>query len=551
LESIIIIFILDFNISSQFKDNFCLLFHIANLGNVIQIKIDVKNEQLSTSLANFYRCSIDLIQHFLLNKNLISDIQSNHFSNIFARMKFVCVDHIHLSYCYGTDISKEAPTSSSTDTYIDEQTCKFYILKKFENSEMRYTDAMVNFIVEDKVTRSELLSYIKRLLQIYQQDDAQGLANLRENFMEKYEPKWTIPEEIKKDVPAVLSSISEKEKETMTSKKPEITDEKIKQLMEEPSRRPNPRPKEVTNEEDANRVTCFPLKAGLIESDMPVIKDPSKAQLKPKSDDSTEREHIPSLSTSNSNSNDQDHRTPQDREQADNEHVVPKNRTSEYTDGKNRILYELNFILSFSVNATKKESNENDTKSSKDQFIQPHAPIAFSDPISLPSPSFEHIVVSTLTNLDLLTSAPSIDESSTTNPFRPISNEADLITGRQGEEFVFRYLTWKYPKENIEWVNKENESGRPYDIHMIIKSDDNREEFIEVKTTRLPDQNTFPVSIGEVEYLLKHPSNYFIYRVYYADPKELSTITVINKIKDNLQLKHLKLSMTVISKPSD
>ncbi len=86
---------------------------------------------------------------------------------------------------------------------------------------------------------------------------------------------------------------------------------------------------------------------------------------------------------------------------------------------------------------------------------------------------------------------------------------------------------------------------------MIIKAENNREEFVEVKTTRSYDQHTFPVSIGEIEYLLKHPSNYFIYRVYYADNIESSTITVINRIKDNLQLKHLKLSMTVISKPSD
>ena len=200
----------------------------------------------------------------------------------------------------------------------------------------------------------------------------------------------------------------------------------------------------------------------------------------------------------------------------------------------------LNFI---SVNETKTESN-------KDQFNPPHGPVIFSDPILLPPPNFEHINVSTLTDLDLFTSTSSIDDSVTT-PFRPVVSEADVITGRQGEEFVFQYLKWKHPNENVAWINEKTESGGPYDIHMIVKSEDNREEFIEVKTTRSIDQNTFPVSIGEVEYLLKHPLNYSIYRVYYADNKTSSTITVINKIKDNLQLKHLKLSMTVVSKPSD
>ncbi len=483
-------------------------------------------------------------------------------------MQFICVNRIHLSYCYGTNIVKVEPTSSNRDTYIDEQTCKFYILKKYESSEMRYTDAMVNFIVEDKIARSELLSHIKILLQIYQKDDAQGLAELRETLTENYEPKWTIPEEIKKEVPVVLSSLQEQEQEKENSKKPEITDEMIKQLMSEPSRRPKPRPKEVKNEEDVNRLTSFPARAGAIESDMPITKDPLKPQSKPKSDDSFDKEYIPSLSTPNSNdqnhqasqdqshraSQDQNHRASEDREQENKEHVVPKNRTDKYTNGKNRILYQLNIfsLLCFSVDATKKEFNGDDTKSPKDQFSQPHAPIAFSDATSLPPPSFEHIVVSTLTdNLDLFSSAPSIDELSLTNPFRPISSEADLITGRQGEELVFEYLKWKYPNENIVWVNKEDESGKPYDIHMTVTSDNNRQEFIEVKTTRSSDHNTFPMSIGEVEYLLKHPSNYFIYRVYYADLIESSTITVINKIKDNLQLKHLKLSMTVLSKPND
>ncbi len=327
-----------------------MLFNIENLGNVIQTKINVENEQPSTSLANFYRSSIDLIQHFLLNKKLISDTQSNHLLTIFSRMQFVCVNRIDVSYCYGTNISKLPPTSSNIDTYIDDQTCKFYILKKYETSEMRYTDAMVNFIVEDKVIRSELLSRIKMLLQIYQKDDAEGLAKLRETLTEKYEPKWTIPEEIKKDIPVVLPSIPEKEKEKTISKKPEVTDEKIKQLMNEPSYRPKPRPKQVTNEEDVNRITSFPARASNIESDMPITKDPSKTQSKPnsddaterehtqskpKSDDATEREHIPSLSTSNSN--DQNHRVSQGHEQTNDEHAIPKNRTGKHTDGKNRI----------------------------------------------------------------------------------------------------------------------------------------------------------------------------------------------------------------------
>jgi hypothetical protein len=494
----------------------------------------VENEQPSTSLADFYRSSIDLIQHFLLSKNLISDTQSHHLSAIFSRMQFVCVNRIDISYCYGTDLIKVPLSSYNTDTYIDEESCKFYILKKFETSEMRYTDAMVNFIAENQVIRSELLSYIKKLLQIYQKDDVHGLTNLRESLMENYEPKWTIPEEVKIVAPVVEPSV--KENEQPISKKPQISEEDVRAMMREPSLRPPPRPKEVTNEKDGNGSTSFPVTAGIVESDGVRKNYPPK----PKSDDTLEREHT----LSSSSQNNQNHRVPQDHEQQDHEHVVPENKTNKDTDGKNRMESELNFILTFLVNTVKRKSNE-------DQINRPHAPLVFTDPISLPSPSFEQIIVSSLTNFDPFPSRSSTDELVATNLFPPIGNEADLITGRQGEELVFRFLQWKYPNEIIEWFNQNGESGRPYDIRRIIKTENNREELIEVKTTRSFDQNTFPISIGEVEYLLEYPTNYFIYRVYYADQRDLSTITVINKIKDNLQLKHFKLSMTVVSKPNN
>ncbi|CAF5054850.1 unnamed protein product, partial [Rotaria socialis] len=62
---------------------------------------------------------------------------------------------------------------------------------------------------------------------------------------------------------------------------------------------------------------------------------------------------------------------------------------------------------------------------------------------------------------------------------------------------------------------------------------------------------SFPVSIGEVEHLLQHPSNYYIYRVYYADKAESSIITIMNTIKFNLEQKYLKLLMTFESKSAD
>jgi hypothetical protein len=146
--------------------------------------------------------------------------------------------------------------------------------------------------------------------------------------------------------------------------------------------------------------------------------------------------------------------------------------------------------------------NEDEPKPLKDQFIQPQAPVVFSDATSLPPANFERILVSTLADIDLSSSTSFADEESTNASVRATVTEADMATGRQGEELVFRQLKWQYPDDDIIWMNQIGESGGPFDIHRKIKSDNNREEFIEVKTTRVHDQNTFPVSIGEVEYLL-------------------------------------------------
>jgi hypothetical protein len=314
-----------------------LLFNIENLDNVIQTKVDVENEQISKNLTDFYSRCIDLIQHFLLSQALIPNTRSIHLASIFARMQFICVDRIDLSYCYGTDVIKAAPNSYSTDTYIDEDSCKFYILKKFETSEMRYIDAMNEFIVEDETARSKLSSYIKKLLQTHQKDAEKEFTQLRERFTENYEPKWTIPEGIKNDVP-VLPSIQEEEK--IVSEKPVIDAEKIKQLMMAPSLRVKHVPKEVPNDDNTNHLVRFPAGPCVNESNEPASTNPSSnAQMKPKSNDSTERDSRPTSSMSTSNSNDQNHRASEDHGQENNKHEAPKNRGTEHNEGETYHIY--------------------------------------------------------------------------------------------------------------------------------------------------------------------------------------------------------------------
>ncbi|CAF3404047.1 unnamed protein product [Rotaria socialis] len=500
----------EFPIMTSFQEQFRSLFNIESLGKVVQTIVQVENEQTSTSLLDFYSSAIDLIQDFLLKKQLISQPRSAHLSTVFARMHFVCVDRIDLSYCLGNDIIKSASTSYRKDSYVDEQSGKFFILKKFERSEMRYIDAMVEFIVEDEMVRSQLTSCIKKLLQIYEKDDQDGLGKVRENLMVDNEPKWIIPKEIKKEIP-IPEPIIEQEK-------PKITAEELEELMEERSIRPKLPPKKVTTEENTNVINSFPAKAGICETS---DKTTPKIHNHPKDNNSTDDDNKSSKSYSNNQSHDQ-------------EHVVQRSTTTEHNG-------EI---------SNAHETNNEERRPNKGPYVQSQAPIAFSGPILSASANFEDVAVSTLTNIDL-DAFTSTDNSSNISASHPIGTEADRITGRLGEELVFRYLQSKYPDDDIKWMNQDAEHGTPYDIHLIVKSDNNQERFIEVKTTRSFDHNSFPVSIGEVEHLLQHPSNYYIYRVYYADKAESSIITIMNRIKLNLERKYLKLLMTFESKPAD
>ena len=340
-------FLLEYGLSNEFEEQFCSLFDIESLDKVIQTKITVEKEEPSTSLAEFYRSSIDLLQHFLFSGKLITSDQSDHFSTILSTMQFLCVDRIELSYCYADKV--KTPENHRLDTYVDEEASKFYILKKFEQSEMRYIEAMAHFLVKDEIGRLKLARYIQELLQIYQTDGAQGLDKRREKITENYQPKWTIPEEKKKDVPVSLPTIEEPALET-----PIITQEMIDKLLDERSNRPNLPPRTANKEN--------PIPPNVFLPALNPTNDPSKV----KSHDSIEHDNTtsPSVShtdvpTENNNTttstpqstaserktNDQDHRVPVDRPRERDEQSIPKNTLGDFVESKLRNFHLSNFIL--------------------------------------------------------------------------------------------------------------------------------------------------------------------------------------------------------------
>jgi hypothetical protein len=110
------------------------------------------------------------------------------------------------------------------------------------------------------------------------------------------------------------------------------------------------------------------------------------------------------------------------------------------------------------------------------------------------------------------------------------------LIGGIGEKMVYQYLQKKYlsPKSpiSIRWENENDESNLPYDISLIK----NREKhYIEVKSTRINDENPFQISINQIGSIIKHRQFYHIYRVY-TDKKKL---IIFNNVQRCLKKQNL------------
>lgn len=429
-STVFYLFLLDWNFSSEFQNNFCVLFEIESLSNVIEMKCDVKNEELCIDLFQFYSNSLGLIEEYLLKRSLINDDQWKHFSLVFTRLYFVCVEQIELCYEYQGEIVRK----HCCETYLDERKGKFFILKQFQKSEIRYIECLAKYLVQDQRILHQLIAFIMDLSKIYQIEGEQGLIQRRTSL--NCEHKWILP-----NVYSIESTLSHEEI-PLNESSVNISLESMEQLMNEsiPQRKP---PSRLTTDKDqGNNPSCFPSKSNRVQS-----RD--------------------STSVSNRSSR-------------------PRN----------------------------------------------------NDPSTIEEQIFEQIQVSTII-------------ASTVNPFcsstitiNPTDHTGDENTGRVGEQFIYRYLQWKYPDECIKWMNENKESGLPFDIQFQRK--DKTIELIEVKTTRVHDQHTFQISIAQLECLLQHPNTYHIYRLYYSDDLQRTKIFIFNQVKNHLEQKQLALCLTFL-----
>ncbi|KAK9138344.1 hypothetical protein Sjap_008938 [Stephania japonica] len=85
------------------------------------------------------------------------------------------------------------------------------------------------------------------------------------------------------------------------------------------------------------------------------------------------------------------------------------------------------------------------------------------------------------------------------------------LTGRLGELVAFQYFTNKVCNANVTWVNKEVETGLPYDI--IIGEDDESKEYIEVKATKSMRKDWFTISNREWQFAIEKGDSFSIAHV--------------------------------------
>ncbi len=496
--------------SPELKNNFCLLFEIQSLSDVIQLQVHVDNEKLSIDLFNFYCHSIELIQYFLLTKSFITEEQSKYFASIFARMHFVCVDQIQLSYNYQVDTLRK----EMCDTYVDERAGRFYVLKKFERSEIRYIETMAKYLVQDRRALAELTSFMMKLLQIYQNEGEQGLIKRRDSITTlEHEYRWILPNVYS------TQSLPPSEEISLNDEPVVVSVEMTEQLMNEPLPERKLRSRITTEKDEKKNPTCFPAKANTIES-----TEFSNTKFHP----AEQRQSTDSANVSNSNHSSSSASISQVSKESNGSRTI----TSKPIFKED---YYFSFCPSFRIDNDTVESTGESTHT-----VRFHAAtIDCSNSTSVELATFQRIRISTLTGSNLY---PLSLSSITINP---TGNVVDDSTGRQGEEIVFRFLQWKYPSEHIEWMNDKQESGLPYDIRIRRN---NQIELIEVKTTRIHDQHTFQISIGEIECLFKNPMNYHIYRVYYSDDLDKTQIAILSQVKYHLEHKQLALCMTIMQR---
>eukprot|EP00850_Spirogloea_muscicola_P004410 SM000019S04954 [mRNA] locus=s19:180237:191954:+ [translate_table: standard] len=100
------------------------------------------------------------------------------------------------------------------------------------------------------------------------------------------------------------------------------------------------------------------------------------------------------------------------------------------------------------------------------------------------------------------------------------------VTGRWGEEFVYKQLVAKHGPDNVQWMNEQVESGACFDL--ILKPEGGGAlHYVEVKSTSSDDKEWFEISPKEWEFARTQKDRYHIMRVYNAGQGSEGKATIV------------------------
>jgi hypothetical protein len=102
------------------------------------------------------------------------------------------------------------------------------------------------------------------------------------------------------------------------------------------------------------------------------------------------------------------------------------------------------------------------------------------------------------------------------------ANELFKKTGLKGEELLFQYLEHEKTNlgiRNLKWMNKNRESGLPYDFEITYNNNDIF--FSDAKSTGYRFEQPIVISSGELKFINENKEKFLIHRLYsiYDDPK--------------------------------
>lgn len=115
--------------------------------------------------------------------------------------------------------------------------------------------------------------------------------------------------------------------------------------------------------------------------------------------------------------------------------------------------------------------------------------------------------------------------------YGPIASKDAKEIGRWGENYVYEkgeiasyYGEKGIPVIEIVWVNKEEESGKPYDFEVVLGNGD--QEYWEIKSTSSPDKNEFPISGHELLFAFQKREKYYLLRMLNAKQQSNPRINI-------------------------